>query len=386
MSVYASTARPRAASDRLSAFAAKDANSYGVVRLAAALAVIFTHAFGVVGGWEAPEPLAALTGWSIAAHAVHVFFALSGFMIAASWERSAGWLDFFAARLLRIMPALIVVNIAIVIAGGVWLTSAAPSDYWTVANVGTFLARTVLLFSVGVGLDGVFTNNPMSGSVNIPIWTIRFEVICYITLMVFMAALAVLRLRGQARLIPLAPVIAVSAIVVTVSGDPEHFGFAAQLARFTSIFYLGVAFWIARDIVPIRRDIALALALPVALAVWSELPLRYPVMIAATAYWSFWLGSLKMGRIQRWASATDLSYGVYIMGFFIQQWLAEAMPGMTVMQNALLAALLATAAAWISWTYIEKPAMTLRRVRARKSRAPAAMAGPPMIERRAAIR
>ena len=77
----------------LSAFANKDANSYGVIRLAAAIAVIFTHAFGVVGGWEAAEPLAAATGWSLAAHAVHVFFVLSGFMVAASWERAAGWVD-----------------------------------------------------------------------------------------------------------------------------------------------------------------------------------------------------------------------------------------------------------------------------------------------------
>ena len=374
MSVFASAARQRAACDRLSAFAAKDANSYGVVRLAAAIAVIFTHAFGVVGGWEAAEPLVALTGWSLAAHAVHVFFALSGFMIAASWERSTGWLDFAVARLLRIMPALIAVNMAIVLIGGVWLTTAAPSDYWTIANVGTFLAGTMLSFSVGIELDGVFANNPMPGSVNIPIWTIRFEVICYVTLMVFMAAVAVLRLRGLARLIPVAPVLAVSALVITVSGEPEHFGFAPQLARFAFVFYLGVALWIARDMVPIRRDIALALALPVAVAVWSELPFRYPVMIAATAYWSFWLGSLRMGSLQRWASATDLSYGVYIMGFFIQQWLVEAMPGMTVMQNALAATGLALATAWISWTFVEKPALTLRRVRARKSGAPAAMA------------
>ena len=386
MSVSASAARPRIGNDRLSAFAAKDANSYGVVRLAAAIAVIFTHAFGVVGGWEAPEPMAAMTGWSVAAHAVHVFFALSGFMIAASWERSADWLDFAVARLLRIMPALVVVNIAIVIAGGIWLTTAAPSDYWTIANVGQFLARTVLLFAVGVGLDGVFADNPMPGSINIPIWTIRFEVICYITLMVFMAAVAVLRLRGPARLIPVFAVLAVSAMVITVSGEPEHFGFAAQLARFAFVFYLGVALWIARDIVPIRRDIALALAFPAALAVWSELPLRYPVMIAATAYWSFWLGSLKMGRLQRWASGTDLSYGVYIMGFFIQQWLVEAMPGMTVMQNALAATGLALAAAWISWTFVEKPALALRRVRARTPFAGATLPEPIMIERRAAIR
>ena len=54
----------------LSAFSDKSANSYGVIRLAAAIAVIITHAYGVVGGWDAAEPLLTLTGWSLGAHAV----------------------------------------------------------------------------------------------------------------------------------------------------------------------------------------------------------------------------------------------------------------------------------------------------------------------------
>ena len=345
----------------LSAFANKDANSYGVIRLAAAIAVIFTHAFGVVGGWEAAEPLAAATGWSLAAHAVHVFFVLSGFMVAASWERAAGWVDFVVARALRIMPALICVTLAIVLIGGLWLTSAAPADYWTLDNIGTFLVKATLLFSVGAALDGVFTDNPMGSSTNIPIWTIRFEVICYATLVAFMSALAALRLRGLRRLVPVLPVLAVAAVVISIAGDPEQFSFAAQLARFTLAFYLGVACWIARDHVPVRRDIALAFAVAVLAVLLSGLAIRYPVIIVATAYWSLWLGSIQMGRLQSWTARIDLSYGAYITGFFIQQWLVQAMPWMSVAQNALFATVLALTAAWFSWTLVEAPALRLRR-------------------------
>lgn len=113
---------------------------------------------------------------------------------------------------------------------------------------------------------------------------------------------------------------------------------------------------------------------------WSELPFRYYVMMAATAYWSFRVGSLRMGRLQRWASVTDLSYGVYIVGFFFQQWLVAAMPDMTVMQNVLAGTGIALLAAWISWSCVEKPALKLLRVRARKPFALAVLAGPPMIE------
>ncbi|MCB1453026.1 MAG: acyltransferase [Rhizobiaceae bacterium] len=348
--------RPRVLSD----IASKDKNSFGVVRLAAAIAVVVTHAVGIVNGWAAAEPMAAATGWSLAAHAVHVFFVLSGFMIAASWERSSSLLDFAAARTLRIMPALIVINLLIVLIGGLWLTTAAPAAYWSIENVGAFLTKATLLFSVGVTLDGVFADNPMGASVNIPIWTIRFEVICYLTLMVFMTAIAALRLSGLTRLIAVAPVLLASAFIVTVSGDPEHYNFAGQLARFVFAFYLGVAGWIARDHIPIRAGTALLFGALAAVATWSDMPIRYPVMILATGYLSFWVGSLPMGRLQRWTARTDLSYGVYITGFFIQQWLVYAFPAMSAWENALAGTGLALAAAWLSWTYVEKPALGLR--------------------------
>lgn len=348
-------------SKSLSAFAEKNANSYGVVRLAAAIAVIFTHAFGVVGGWEAAEPLAASTGWSLAAHAVHVFFVLSGFMVAASWERSTGWIDFVLARILRIFPAMICVNIAIILIGGLWLTTAAPGDYWTVQNVGTFFVKATLLFSVGVSLDGVFTGNPMGGSANIPIWTIRFEVICYASLLAFMSVLAVMRLGGLARLAAVVPLLAISAVALSLSGDPEQFSFAGHLARFAFAFYLGVACWIARAFVPMRRDFALSFAVLTLAVLLLDHAVRFPVMIAATAYWSFWLGTFPMGRLQRWSARTDLSYGAYITGFFIQQWLVWLMPDMSVLQNALLATVLALGIAWVSWTFVEKPALRLRK-------------------------
>ncbi|MBO6719803.1 MAG: acyltransferase [Rhizobiaceae bacterium] len=349
----------------LDQFAAKDANSYGVIRLAAAIAVVFTHAFGVVGGWDAPEPLFASTGWSLGAHAVHVFFALSGFMVAASWERSSGWIDFVVARALRIMPALICVNIAIVLIGGLWLTTLAPADFWTLDNVGRFMVRATLMFSVGVGLDGVFMDNPMPRSANIPIWTIRYEVICYFTLLAFMSAMAVIRMRGLMRLVAVAPVLVCSGLVISVSGEPEAFGFVAQFARFVFTFYLGVACWIARDHVPMRGTIAAAFGIAVLAVLWAGLPVRYPVMILATAYWSLWLGTIPMGWLQRWTARTDLSYGVYITGFFIQQWLVVAVPGISVAQNALAATALSLMAAWISWTYVEKPALGLRRFHGR---------------------
>ena len=345
----------------LAQFSDKGCNSFGVVRLLAAIAVIVTHAFGVVGGWDAAEPLHAATGFSLGAHAVHVFFALSGFMVAASWERSSGWLDFVLARLLRVMPALIFVNVVIVVLAGLFLTTAAPADYWTLKNLGVFFGKTILLFSAGTPLQGVFADNPMPGVMNIPIWTIRFEVICYATLLALLIFMTALRLTGMMRLVPVLAVLGVTAVMLARAPAPDAFTSLDNFARFIFVFYLGVAAWIARDLLSINLRILLVLAALTALSIQIDSAARLPLMILAVAYGSFWLGSMRMGWLQRWTDKTDLSYGVYITGFFIQQWLIEALPDSSAYTNMLLATLVALLAAWLSWTFVERPALRLRK-------------------------
>ena len=345
----------------LACYADKDSNSYGVVRLLAALAVVYTHSFGVVGGWSTPEPLVGSTGMSLGAHAVHVFFALSGFMVAASFERSSGVIDFMLARTLRVMPALIVVNLFIIAAGGLILTSASAVDYWTLDNVGRFFARTVLSFSVGVPLLGVFDQNPVPGAINIPIWTIRFEVLAYASLLLLLTTMSIIRLKGLNRLWPVAAILVLSAAVLTRAPDAESFSFADQMARFAFTFYLGVGAWIARGQVPVGLPVLLAIAAAAILALATASVLSYPLMILAVAYGSFWLGSFSMGALQRWTTGTDLSYGIYITGFFIQQWLAWALPGLDTYGNWLVATLIVAGIAWLSWTFVERPALGLRK-------------------------
>lgn len=352
---------PRPAADTLAAYAARDNNSFGVIRLAAAIMVIVTHAYGVVGGWDAAEPLAQSTGWSLGSHAVNVFFILSGFMVAASWERSANWLDFAVARLLRIMPALICVNLLIVVIAGLFLTTAPAAQYWSVENIGRFLYKATVALSSTASLDGVFETAPIAGAINTPIWTIRFEIVCYMTLMAFLGLTGLLRLRRPARLAAISLILAVSAWVMSLDESPHVFMFAGHMARFVFAFYLGVLAWTLRDLLRIRFAVAAALLALAAAAYGLPWLVRLPLTLVATAYLAFWVGSLPMGWLQRRTAQTDLSYGTYICGFFIQQCLIVAMPGQSVLLNAMLATALALAAAWVSWTFIEKPALSLRK-------------------------
>lgn len=340
--------------------AERGANSYSVLRIIAAVLVIWTHSFSVVGGPDAAEPLKALTGWSIGSHAVNIFFALSGFMVAASWERSRNLADFVMARALRVVPALVCVNLFILIFAGIFLTTVSPSEFWSVENAGGFLANTLLLFKASSTLVGVFADNPWQHFVNIPIWTIKFELLCYATLAIIMVLVGLFRPSATLCKLGLGALFGACVIVMLWKGEPSQFEFAGNFARFLFAFYLGVAAWFARHRIVLSASYLMVISLPLAAAIAVGSTLVFPLSILAAAYLSFWAGSFQTGLLQRAADRTDLSYGLYIFGFFIQQYLVYVFPGQSVTANAITATVLAGIFAWISWTLIERPALDLR--------------------------
>ena len=83
-------------------------NNFDVLRLLAAISVIFSHSFLIAEGTQNNEPLILLTGnQSILGLAgVFVFFAISGFLVTQSFEQNPNPLRFLANRALRIFPGL----------------------------------------------------------------------------------------------------------------------------------------------------------------------------------------------------------------------------------------------------------------------------------------
>src|SRR3954470_23246436 len=87
--------------DRL-ATEGRSRNNFDVLRLIAAMLVLFAHSFDLLGR---PEPLGYL-GWGDVG--VTIFFAISGFLVARSWALNPRLGPFAAKRALRLMPGLIV--------------------------------------------------------------------------------------------------------------------------------------------------------------------------------------------------------------------------------------------------------------------------------------
>ncbi len=87
-------------------------NNFDALRLAAACAVLFGHSFVLTAGGQSTETIDGLSllltryaafGEAIHEFAVNIFFVISGFLVACSYERSRSLLKFTLSRALRIL-------------------------------------------------------------------------------------------------------------------------------------------------------------------------------------------------------------------------------------------------------------------------------------------
>jgi len=72
------------------------------------------------------------------------------------------------------------------------------------------------------------------------------------------------------------------------------------------------------------------------------------------------VGAMHFGALSRITRRNDLSYGMYIMGFPAQQALMLFFPNITGVLNGLLAMVIVMPMAYLSWHYVEKPALRLK--------------------------
>ena len=84
-------------------------NNFDLLRLVAALSVIFSHAFLLAENSQDHDPLMMLTGGQaiLGLAGVFVFFTISGYLIAQSFAMTRSPLVFLAKRALRIFPGLL---------------------------------------------------------------------------------------------------------------------------------------------------------------------------------------------------------------------------------------------------------------------------------------
>jgi peptidoglycan/LPS O-acetylase OafA/YrhL len=331
-------------------------NNFDLLRFAAATLVLVDHSDPLTGRSGIPGPFGYET---LGGFAVAVFFILSGFLVAASWERAPRLWAFALKRALRIFPAYVVVITLAVLVLGPLATDLSLLEYFQNPKTWAYFANLTFT-ELHYTLPGVFAGNAFPFTVNGSIWTLPIEVAMYI-------ALAALGLVGAFSRAVVTVLVALLAIV--------WFGFGAQVAAAPSFysdvlpagytlhlalwFFSGSALWLWREHIDYRADIAVALLV---LAWWTEWTRASAFVVhVAFPYVVIWIGTLPVGWMNRFGRGGDFSYGMYLYAFPVQQALVAvggaAWPFPVYVAASFLSCL---ACAVASWHGVENPALRLK--------------------------
>jgi peptidoglycan/LPS O-acetylase OafA/YrhL len=371
-----STRKSRLQLTWLSDMLTPDRNSFGVMRLVLALAVLVSHSVFLTSGQGQLEPLYRWTNYTLGQHGVQLFFLLSGILVAQSLFKSGNVRDYATARALRIFPALIACVILTALAIGPWLTTLPSILYLKDQGVAAYIAKTVSLWSGSAVLPGLFQDNPVPRVVNSSVWTLKYEVLCYI-LLAGAGAFIVKMKRWREAAIAVAALWAAVVFYKPV-GLTLHGGDKSSvdvLRYFMTFFGAGVLAYALRRFIPIHA----ALLIPAGAAFWFALGTRFqePAAALGLGYGVLWLSSFTFGKLRDYTNANDYSYATYLYHMPVAQAILHFAPGMHVVPLILMTSGIVLSLAFLSWELLERPALQLRhKVWAPNDAAEAAFATP----------
>ena len=332
-------------------------NNIDFVRIVLALLVILSHSYALALHSEQTEPFNLLsigqaTGGRIA---VDLFFILSGFLIAASYERSSSALSYLRKRVARIYPAFILLTL-LTVAVILPLAHGRVAGATLSEKAFNVIGNTLVLRSIGA--DGAFPYNPAQWEVNGSLWSIAFEFWCYIGVML-------LGLAGLLRSKKFLLTAFIGSIVISmlfahfkwnISGAilGRIFGYPPFWARLLPMYLAGVVFYRFRQQIPLSpKLVVLAVA---AMVVAFRAPLGYAALFPiAGTYLVMCFSFAPSIRLHGAARYGDFSYGTYLYGFPIQQLILQAFarPVSPLLLFACAAPVTVLIAA-MSWYTVEK--------------------------------
>lgn len=327
-------------------------NALNALRLALAAEVMLFHSWPLTD--RTPPAAISQIFFSVG---VDGFFAISGFLISASWLNDPRVRDYLVARALRILPAFYVclvitafvfAPLSVAIQGGSaakLLLSNAPIGYVLKNSAVAYLQPDVGGTPLGV---------PRAGRWNGSLWSLVWELLCYL-------AVAVIGIAGLANRRWVSPAILALATVGTLFVPPlaltETWTIPQLAVRSAIMFSAGALLYQWRDKIPARWSlVAVSLVIVVAS---SQLPDYRTVAALPLAYTVVASGVLIHNKHLR--LRTDVSYGVYIYAFPVQQMLAICgLAWLNPVAFFALSVLGTLPLALLSWFLVEKPARSLK--------------------------
>jgi peptidoglycan/LPS O-acetylase OafA/YrhL len=282
--------------------------------------------------------------------AVKIFFFLSGLVVTNSLLHKRNVLQFLVARFFRIWPALLFVTLGCALLLGPSATALPLGDYFHQVQTYWYVVDNLML-RTDYHLPGVFLTNPHKGIVNGSLWTLPHEVGAYLALL-GLFVVGVFRLR----------VLALGVFVLLLVNPllPERLLFAWRTPQFevdllVPCFAMGAVLALYKE----RISVGLGAVVGLALLWWLLRSSTYSFYFFYAALFSGILYLSGTRTLLRFKPRSDLSYGVYLWGFPVQQTLLWLIPEQSTLFNQAASLAVALLLGFVSWHLVEKRGIAL---------------------------
>ncbi|MDR6377328.1 acyltransferase family protein [Paraburkholderia caledonica] len=321
----------------------RENNNADLLRLIAACAVIWGHAYGLTGS-SVQEPVSRLLGFDYSGSlAVKFFFFVSGLLVTNSWISNPSAVRFVCARAFRILPALVMSAAICLLILGPLLTELPRRVYfsntWIYWHIFTKPA-------MGYLLPGALLHNP-NPVANGVLWTIPYELAMY-GLLLCAGVCGLLRLKWLASATLVAIIVLFIARPETVTALGFIYTYDAGLLP--AFFAAGALFALHKDRVVINGAVVAGLVLT-AFVLKGSPAFRY-CFYAAFLMTALWIMTLRL--VRQIHLGGDYSYGVYLFGWPVQQTIIAVFPKLGLAANQALSIVIALAIAAVSWHIVER--------------------------------
>lgn len=334
-------------------------NNMNVVRMYLCLCIIMNH-FNVLNEASLPTLPRIFGG-------VGSFFAISGFLMFASFEKRQNVRSYFDRRLRRILPPYVLIVLLAAVA--LSLVSTLPArEYFTDPGLYKYVGANLLFLNfLDPDLPGVFVEgvNHLS-AVNGSLWTMKGEVICYLAVPAVYALLR--RHAHRAPQVLLALTVMSLAVYLWLSlsddGTPRAIaGIVAKQFRLFAFFFFGAILNIY--LAYVKRYKWWVLAAAVALLYVStldgvlHLSLR-PFTDSVLVIWFCMIG--KWGHC--FSRYNSISYDMYLFHFPVIQVLIAvgAVDAAGLWPSLAIAVAVTVVMAALSWRYVGKRILNSKRL------------------------
>lgn len=314
-------------------------NNFNILRLIFATLVVFSHSYGLLAQVEPDIFGRSLGNWS-----VHGFFVISGYLICQSYFRSPRLISYSYNRFLRIVPALF---------------------------VAIFLGKAIAFAGSG------FKDNYVPYIINGPVWTLTWEVVCYIGL-AFIGQLGILKSQtmpsffGALWCIFLYNISSTSDSYLVIAPLIMMFLSGAFISVMEEKGNIGKFPWVACIGLLSVYDYDVFSSLYNCMI--NNVPFLYgpsitEEQVSRVIYlFSFPFVLIYVGKCTLFVISlkNDISYGIYIYSWPIAQFIVYLSLKFNVTMSALpffiLTLAISVPVSYFSWVFIEKPALKFKKI------------------------